>query len=104
MNKNKLSIILVMLCITLFTYNVQTFFKIQTRQIFYTSAQTDNILSSYYDISDVDLLLNDLSIIKSNTGHTHVLSGLTDVTISLIQNNDALIYKFILYFVRVLST
>ena len=65
----------------------------QTRQIFYTSAQTDNILSSYYDISDVDLLLNDLSIIKSNTGHTHVLSGLTDVTISLIQNNDALIYN-----------
>jgi len=59
---------------------------------YYTSAQTDALLTNYYTSGETDTLLTNYSL----TSHTHTLSGLTDVDLnnySVLASGDTLIYK-----------
>jgi hypothetical protein len=56
---------------------------------YYTTAQTQSILSNYYTIGQTDNLLLGYSLIN----HTHTLSGLTDIQLSSLSNNDYLVYN-----------
>ena len=59
---------------------------------YYTSAQTDSLLSNYYTSAQTDTKLLNYSL----SSHTHTLSGLTDVnlgTIDILASGDTLIYK-----------
>jgi len=55
----------------------------------YNSAQTNAILLGYYTSAQTNAIL----LSKSDTGHTHFLSGLTDVSISGITNGHVLVYS-----------
>jgi len=56
---------------------------------YYTSAQTNDLLLNYYTTGDTINILSGYSL----TSHTHTLSGLTDVILSGLTDNQVLVYS-----------
>ena len=66
-----------------------TFVPISTLAGYYTSAETLALFDPYYTSAQTDILLDT----KSNTGHSHYVTGLTDVSVSSLSFGEVLVYS-----------